>query len=67
MNKRFRLCSSLTVNLNDLAVVNSYDNIAEAIVAADGLARDARFDGYPLKLIVVTDAWAGRIEYRTRA
>lgn len=67
MNKRFRLCSSLTTRLSGLDVVDSFDNIAEAISAADGLARDARFDGYPLKLIVVTDAWAGRIEYRTRA
>lgn len=64
--KRFRVASSLTTSFSGLQVVSSFDNIAEAITAADNVASNARFNGVPLKLVFVVDAWSGRIAKRFR-
>lgn len=65
--KRFRLSAGETVNMSGLRLFDSFDRVSDAREAADQLARDARYDGHPLKLILVADGWSGSIEYRTHA
>jgi len=65
--KRFRLSYSYTPTLSGLDLVSDYDVVADAIAAADTLALNCRFEGDPVKLIVVVDAWSGRVAYRTHA